>query len=145
MNSNHAGHGHFCTREEARLCSPLLADTMEDFQTGLYVQAKKILRAHASVIRAGGKCVALLYPNGDIEFVVLSAESYEAYRGKAEAGKAFNKRRGKVGGVQDGHNIRRGVRRWIQRNSDVIGDENVCLCVIRDEEDILRLSAVWVA
>jgi hypothetical protein len=80
-----------------------------------------------------------------VELIVLSQEGYEAYAGNASEGERLPKRRGKVGGIQDGHNIRRGVRRWLERNADIIVDKGVCLCVVRDDDDVLRLSAVVMA
>lgn len=142
MNRNHAVQGGlFCSRAEARLCSPVDSADPAEFAADLYGRAKRFLKGSSDIVANGGKCLVLLYPTGDVELVALSPEGCAAYEGTAEAGRPLLRRRGKIGGVQDGHNIRRGVRRWMERNADVVNQESVCLCVIREGE-VLRLSAV---
>lgn len=145
MNRNHADRGRFCSRAVARTVSPLSSEGIEEFEAELYGQILRTIGEHSAVIEAGGKGLVLLYPQGDIELVVLSSEGYEAYSGETKEGRPLAKRKGKVGGAQDGHNIRRGVRRWLERNADVIVDKGVCLCAVRDDDDVLRLSAVVMA
>lgn len=108
------------------------------------VQAKKILIQHGDAFASGGRCLVARHQSGEIEFVILSGEGYEAYEGKGSECETLPRRRGKVGGVQDGHNIRRGIRRWMERNRDIIGDEGVFLRVDRGDDGVLRLSAVRV-
>jgi len=145
MNRNHAGHGRFCSRTVARTVSPLSSRSMEEFESELYGQIQATICSHSDIIEAGGKGLVLLYPTGSIEVVILSSEGYAAYAGTTKDCETLSGRKGKIGGIQDGHNIRRGVRRWIGRNDDIIDDEGIRLCVIRDDDDVLRLSAVVMA
>lgn len=140
-NRNHGGHGRFCSRVDARSVSPLSADSLPAFQDDLHAIALNTLCRHSDIIEDGGKCLLLMRRDGSVEVFVLSAEGYAAYAGEVAVGESLPGRRGKVGGIQDGHNIRRGIRRWIARNRDVVGDGKVCLCVMRDGET-LRLTAV---
>ena len=118
---------------------------MEEFESELYGQIQATICSHSDIIEAGGKGLVLLYPTGSIEVVILSSEGYAAYAGTTKDCETLSGRKGKIGGIQDGHNIRRGVRRWIGRNDDIIDDEGIRLCVIRDDDDVLRLSAVVMA
>ena len=148
MNRNHSAvGGRFCSRTDARQCDPSAIGVDENGQDALgetlYAKARLVLSGDADVFRSGGRCLVVEHTSGTVEFLVLSCEAYAAYTGQEVQCQAFTKRRGRVGGTKDGHNIRRGIRRWIDRNADVLADRSVCLRAIRDDEDVLRLSAVW--
>ena len=148
MNRNHStAGGRFCSRTDARRCDPSLIGVDEKGQDALgealYAHARLVLSSNADAFRSGGRCLVVEHQSGTVEFLVLSGEAYSAYSGQEVECQAFTRRRGRVGGTKDGHNIRRGIRRWLERNADILGDRSVCLRAIRDDEDILRLSAVW--
>ena len=144
MNRNHSRDGRFCARSVARSCSPLLSDTRDDFMRVLRDVAVEVLGERGgddAVAGDGPKAIVLMRPNGDIEIVSLSAEGYEAYADRTQEAERIDGHRGRVGGAQDGHNIRRGIRRWLRRNEGFVQIEGHSLCVIRDGDSLL-LSAV---
>ena len=145
MNANHnGGNGRFCPRREGRTVNPREFGERDALAAALCDQADRVIAQHSDAFVSGGRCLVARHSSGLIEFIVLSGEGYEAYKGKDSECEMLPRRLGKVGGVQDGHNIRRGIRRWIGRNVDIIGDDDVFLRVDRGEDGVLRLSAVRV-
>lgn len=146
MNGNHSqSRGRFCTREEARRVDPAACPDADALYEELAALAQRVLSDNRATLTKGGKAYVLEHEDGVIEMVVLSAEGVRAFEEdttREQNLEAFARRRGKVGGRPDSHNIRKGIRRWRQRNSEIIRERNVCLRVIR-EQDVLRLSAVW--
>lgn len=144
MNASHSGrNGRFCSRRDGRTVNPREYGDVGELAEALCVQARRIIIQHGDAFASGGRCLVARHQSGEIELVVLSGEGYEAYEGKDSECETLPRRRGKIGGAQDGHNVRRGVRRWIERNGDIVGDIGISLRVVRDD-GVLRLSAVCV-
>lgn len=144
MNRNHNLHnrGRFCSRADGRTVDPAKFEQPDDLAAALYKQADRTLAQHEDAFASGGKCLVAERADKTLEFVVLSGEGYDAYDADDQDGRReVPQHKGKVGGVQDGHNIRRGVRRWLGRNEDIMGEQGVALRVVR-EDNVLRLNAV---
>lgn len=137
MNANHGlASGHFCSRNEGRRIEG----------EGLTVDAlvkliERTMRGNEGALGEGSDGTCLVVQDGNaVELICLSAEGRAAWLARTHVGAEVAGHRGYCHGRQDPHNVRKCIRRWIERNP-ALEERGLALKAVRTEEG-LNLSAV---